>query len=226
MCRYKQERLQLKRKMGKCSYHQHCTTLIGFPLVINKFPTTASERLSCCKVWDKIYILAARQQQCVCTVFMSGCQGVWDGDIYYCKQIYGFLLLFWIPTICIILLLLGFMTKDSRVFSKKCLQHSTNFFLYHLQVSTCCLITDTTSLNKMIVQMSLSIKTRNFDTNIFGITLKKFEACKESLSVSHLLLLQSSFLTVDCKVWTCKYYNTGLFVVSIKSSCRSVRGEI
>ncbi len=43
MCSYKQENFAAEKKDGLCSYHQHCTTLIGFPLVINKFPTTTCQ---------------------------------------------------------------------------------------------------------------------------------------------------------------------------------------
>jgi hypothetical protein len=53
---------------------------------------------------------------------MSGCQGVLDGDIYYCKQIMVSYYVFWIPTIRIILLLLGFMAKTQE-FS---LRHGSN----------------------------------------------------------------------------------------------------
>ncbi len=123
---------------------------------------------------NKIYILAARQQQCVHHFYvrLPGSLGWWH---LLLQANYGFLLLFWIPTIrrMIILLLLGFMAKTLEFFSKTWLQHTNTVpkKLYHLQVSTCCLITDT-SLHKTIVQMPLSIKTWNFDTNIFGVTFK------------------------------------------------------
>jgi hypothetical protein len=131
---------------------------------------------------NKIYILAARQQQCVHRFYvrLPGSFGWWH---LLLQANYGFLLLFWIPTIRIILLLLGFMAKTQE-FS---LRHGSNIVQKKIVPLSgfyiCCLITDTSLNTKWPCKCHFQLWRETSILTFLGITFK-FEACKESLSVA------------------------------------------